>query len=112
LEVARGFHHFVDHAAEEESIGPLDVLARVTMQFFIRDHRGVIAAAVQGDVDGISKGRISLISLVWPANIYTARDAVVTSTPPSRARGPRASPLGHVVRWRFADEREALRMID
>ncbi len=33
-----------------------EVLDRVTMQVFVRDHFSMIAAAVQGDVDGIAKG--------------------------------------------------------
>jgi hypothetical protein len=33
-----------------------DVLGRVTMQVFVRDHHTMIAAPVQGDVDGVAKG--------------------------------------------------------
>jgi hypothetical protein len=33
-----------------------EVLRRVTMQFFVREHGTVIAAPVQCDVDGIPKG--------------------------------------------------------
>src|SRR5437762_7856420 len=49
-------HHFVGHPAEEEGIGPVEVLDRVTMQIFVRDHCAMIAAPVQCDVDGIPKG--------------------------------------------------------
>src|SRR5215471_4535456 len=49
-------HHFVSHTAKEEGIGPVEVLDRVTMQVFVRDHRTMIAAPVQCDVDGIPKG--------------------------------------------------------
>jgi hypothetical protein len=33
-----------------------EVLDRVAMQVFVRDHFAMIAAPVQGDVDGIAKG--------------------------------------------------------
>jgi hypothetical protein len=46
----------VRHPAKEERIGPIEVLGRVTMQLLIRDHRTVIAATVQRDVDGIPEG--------------------------------------------------------
>src|SRR6185437_14101157 len=52
----RDLHHFVGHAAKEEGIGLLDVLDRVTMQVFVRDTCSMIAASVQGDIDGIAKG--------------------------------------------------------
>src|SRR5438034_8106697 len=55
------FHHFVSHPAKEESIGLLDVLDRVTMQLFVREHCTMIAAPVQCDVDGIPKGSHSLL---------------------------------------------------
>ena len=42
--------------AKEESIGLAEVLACVTMQVVVRDHFTMIAAPVQGDVDGIPKG--------------------------------------------------------
>src|SRR5215468_5292220 len=48
-----GFHHFVCHPPKEESVGPVEVLDRVTMQVFVRDDRTMIAAPVQRDVDGI-----------------------------------------------------------
>jgi hypothetical protein len=37
-------------------MGLLEVLDGVTMQVFVRDHCTMIAAPVQCDVDGISKG--------------------------------------------------------
>src|SRR5882724_71727 len=56
LRPPRCLHHFVSHTAEEEGIGLLDVLDRVTMQVFVREHCTMIAAPVQYDVDGIPKG--------------------------------------------------------
>src|SRR5258706_8996939 len=52
----RCLHHFVRYPAEEEGIGLVEVLDRVTMQLFVRDHCTMIAAPVQCDVDGIPKG--------------------------------------------------------
>src|SRR5688500_13241306 len=52
----RCLHHFVSHPAKEEGIGLDEVLDRVTMQVFVRDHGAMIAAPVQCDVDGIPKG--------------------------------------------------------
>src|SRR2546429_9816401 len=52
----RCLHHFVSHPAKEEGIGLVEVLDRVTMHLFVRDHCTMIAAPVQGDVDGIPKG--------------------------------------------------------
>src|ERR1043166_2371130 len=49
-------HHFVSHPAKEEGIGTVEVLDRVTMQVFVRGDCAMIAAPVQRDVDGISKG--------------------------------------------------------
>src|SRR5829696_7648847 len=49
-------HHFEGHPAKEEGIGLGEVLGRVTMQVFVRDHHTMIAAPVQCDVDGIPKG--------------------------------------------------------
>jgi hypothetical protein len=37
-------------------IGPVDILERVPMQVFVRNHYAVIAAPVQCDVDGVPKG--------------------------------------------------------
>jgi len=48
----RCLHHFV----KEEGIGLVEVLDRVTMQFFVRGNCTMIAAPVQCDVDGIPKG--------------------------------------------------------
>jgi len=45
----------VDHSAEDEGIGPVDVLYRVTMYVFVSDTYPMIAASVQRDVDGIPK---------------------------------------------------------
>jgi hypothetical protein len=42
--------------AKEEGIGLLEVLDRVTMQVFLREHCTMIAAPVQCDIDGIPKG--------------------------------------------------------
>src|SRR4029077_14326381 len=52
----RCLHHFVGHPAKEEGIGLGEVLDRVTMQVFVRDHYTMIAAPVQRDVDVIPKG--------------------------------------------------------
>src|SRR5215470_3553287 len=52
----RCLHHFVSHPAKEEGIGLIEVLDRVTMQVFVREHYTMIAAPVQCDVDGIPKG--------------------------------------------------------
>jgi hypothetical protein len=52
----RCLHHFGGHPAKEEGIGVVEVLDRVTMQVFVRDHCTMIAAPVQCDVDGIPKG--------------------------------------------------------
>jgi hypothetical protein len=46
----------IGHPTKKEGIGSVEILDRVTMQFCIRDACTVIAAAVQGDVDGITKG--------------------------------------------------------
>src|SRR5262249_43539539 len=47
---------FINHPAKEESIGLGEALGRVTMQVFVRGDCTMIAAPVQCDVDGISKG--------------------------------------------------------
>src|SRR5438270_13582677 len=49
-------HHFISHPAKEEGIGLVEVLDRVTMQVFVREHCTMIAAPVQCDVDEIPKG--------------------------------------------------------
>src|SRR5271157_702253 len=51
----RCLHHFVSHPAEEEGIGLVEVLDRVTMQVFVRWYYTMIAAPVQCEVDGIPK---------------------------------------------------------
>src|SRR5688500_10539823 len=56
----RRLHHFVGHPAEDEAVGPGEVLDRVTMQLFVSDPHAMIAAPVQGDVDGIPKGSHSV----------------------------------------------------
>src|SRR5579862_1440912 len=60
-------HHFVDHSAKEESIGAVEDLDRVTMQSFVRRDRAMIAASVQCDVDGISKGSHYVVGICWRA---------------------------------------------
>src|SRR5215475_12138381 len=40
----RRLHHFVSHPAKEEGIGSVEVLDRVTMQLFVREHCTMIAA--------------------------------------------------------------------
>ena len=42
--------------SDQEGIGPVEILDRVTMQVFVRDHCTMIAAPVQCDVDGITQG--------------------------------------------------------
>jgi hypothetical protein len=42
----------INHAAKQQGVGPGDVFGCVTMQFFVRDTRSMIAAPVQGDIDG------------------------------------------------------------
>ena len=49
-------HNFIGCPAKEKGIRLCKVLGRVTMQLFIRDHRAVIAAPIQSDIDGIPKG--------------------------------------------------------
>ncbi len=44
------------HPAEEKGIGLIEVLGRVTMQVIVRRDCTMIAAPVQGDVDGVPKG--------------------------------------------------------
>jgi hypothetical protein len=62
-------HHFGSHPAKEEGIGLVEVPGRVTMQVFVRDHLTMIAAPVQGDIDGIPKGSRDLG--VWPMGWIT-----------------------------------------
>ena len=47
------FHHFLSHPAKEEGIGLGEVLDRVTMRVFVRQHCTMITARVQCDVNGI-----------------------------------------------------------
>src|SRR4029077_18136239 len=65
-------HHVVGHPAKEEGIGLGEVLDRVTMQVFVRVDRTMIAAAVQGDVDGIPKGShyVRVPIAIGPPNYY------------------------------------------
>ena len=49
----------VAYPAKQEGIRLRGGLGRVTMQVFIRDHRAVIAASVQSNVDGYRRGRIA-----------------------------------------------------
>src|SRR5262252_1806927 len=42
--------------AKKEGISLDEVLDRMTMQVFVREHETMIAASVQSDVDGIPKG--------------------------------------------------------
>jgi hypothetical protein len=51
----RDLHHFIGNPAKKKRIGPVEVLDRMTMQFFVRGNALMIAAPVQGDVDGISE---------------------------------------------------------
>src|SRR4030095_6050170 len=78
----RCLYHFVRQPAKEESIGLIEVFHRVTMYVFVRDHCTMIAAPVQCDVDGISKGshdgsvppmRVRLVETTLPT--CTRRDA-------------------------------------
>jgi hypothetical protein len=46
----------IRHPAKEEGIGLAEILDRVTMQVFVRDDCPMIAASVQCDIDGVSKG--------------------------------------------------------
>src|SRR5580704_11812542 len=55
----RCLHHFVGHPAKEEGIGLVEVLSRVTLRVFVREHCTMIAAPVQYDVDVIRMGRIT-----------------------------------------------------
>jgi hypothetical protein len=52
-------HHFAGHPAKEEGIGLVEVLSRVTLQVFVREHCTLIAAPVECDVDVIRMGRIT-----------------------------------------------------
>src|SRR5262245_42001455 len=79
-------HHFVGHPTQEEGIGPIEVLDRVTMYVFVRDHFTMIAAPVQCDVDRIPKGshcvRVppTILNLTYPT--YLHRSIEPEHTPP------------------------------
>jgi hypothetical protein len=50
-------HHLVDHAAKEEGVGLVEDFGCATKQVLVRGNAGaMIAAPVQGEVDGIAKG--------------------------------------------------------
>src|SRR5215216_1280318 len=70
----RGLHHFVDDPAKKEGIGPREGFGRVTMQLFVRGDCTMIAAPVQCDVDGISKG---------PHYVLLKRDNAGAEPPPT-----------------------------
>src|SRR5215475_10392373 len=61
-----------------EGTASLEVLDRVTMQVFVRDHCTMIAAPVQRDVDGIPKG--SHYVLLKRANVHVERPPSGEST--------------------------------
>ena len=63
---------FISHPAKKESIGPVEVLDRVTMQVFVREHDTMIAAPVQRDVDGIPKRTHS--ARVPPSGVRSIED--------------------------------------
>src|SRR5258708_24632709 len=46
----------VSHPAKEQGIRLVEILDRVTMQVFVREHCTMIAAPVQWHVDGVPKG--------------------------------------------------------
>lgn len=46
-------------SAKEEGVGAVEVLDRVTTKLFVRDYAAMIAAPVQGDVDGVPKGSLN-----------------------------------------------------
>jgi len=81
----------VDHASKEESIGLGQVLDRVTMQLFVRDPYTMIAAAVQSDVDGISKWSHYALSAADGVPQETMPFMPVALTPPMLARFARGS---------------------
>ena len=64
-------HQFVSHAAKEKGIGLVEVLGVVTNQFFVREDCPMIAAPVQGDVDGIPKGshHVTVSPIVWRSKL-------------------------------------------
>ncbi len=84
----RRLHHFVGDPAKKEGISLREVLSRVAMQVFVCDHHTVIAAPVQCDVDGISKGSH------WSASLGSLRSRDVSGSAIWRRnpRPRRASP--------------------
>src|SRR5262249_32076673 len=89
----RSFHHFVSHPAKEEGISLLEVLGVVTMHVFVRDYCTMIAAPVQGDVDGIPKG--SHYVFLKRANAYDKLPGQPLK-PPGRAETVRAAPVSFI----------------
>jgi hypothetical protein len=51
----RRLHHLVGDAAEEKGVGAGDRLGPVAMKFFVGGAGFVVAAAVEGDVDGVAE---------------------------------------------------------
>jgi hypothetical protein len=51
-----GFHHLVGDAAEEEGAGLFDVFDGVAVELFVGEDGEMVAAAVEGDVDGVPEG--------------------------------------------------------
>src|SRR5262245_59160359 len=109
-------HHFVSHPAKEEGIGPIEVLDRVTMQVFVRDHYTMIAAPVQCDVDGIPKG--SHCVLLKRPNVQVHRAGASSLAKPRTPVAP--APVQPLVRapssegamrsYRSPDEKSAKRI--
>jgi hypothetical protein len=96
----RCLHHFVGHPAKEEGIGLVEVLDRVTMHVFVRDHCPMIAAPVQCDVDGIPKGsdHVRVPIAIGPPNATAQLRASQIKAPPQAAQ-LRRSPDSCSVRW-------------
>src|SRR5205823_4028349 len=87
----RGLHHFVGYPTKEEGIGLRDVLGVVTMHFFVRGYCTMIAAPVQGDVDGIPKGSHCILGLLagvlgWHGQVPPCRRVLIPPRPCSTAR--------------------------
>jgi hypothetical protein len=79
----RRLHHYVGHPAKEDGIGLVEVLGAVTMQLFVRDNGTMIAAPVQCNVDGISKGshdvllkRANELASILPARANWLRGSI------------------------------------
>src|SRR5206468_6985924 len=73
-------HQLVSRPAKEERIGLFDVLDRVPMYVFVRDHYSMIAAPIQGDIDGISKGShsVSVSKASGRANACVAKPQLIS----------------------------------